>query len=393
MGSLNMYLPPFAPDYSGACSLLYPMNAMLVIHDAQGCTSNYTGFDEPRWYDSRKNVFCSGLRKLDIALGEEEKYLQRIVRAARELKPELIALVGSPVPMVMGTDFTALAAEIEMRTGIITLGLETDGLGSYQDGIAMAGIRLLDRFLPEDRQARHHQVNLLGATPLDFSEGVVEAIVRHLELHGWVVSGIFGEKSSMAGLREMRHAAVSLALSSGGVEMGRWLEQYYAIPWLAAVPVGAGSAEEISEALHVLRDGERSSGFLEKNRRGAPEAQRALVLYEGVTGWSIARALERRYPAWEAVAIHPFSDRLRSRPGCVRQISREEEIEMLLREPWSAVVADPVLLDLLQEGHPAKQIPLGEFSVSSHLSKKAEWCYIGASFEQNIGRYLYEQKK
>ncbi len=388
-----MYLPPFAPDYSGACSLLYPMNAMLVIHDAQGCTSNYTGFDEPRWYASRKNVFCSGLRKLDVALGNEEKYLQRIARAAQELGPELIALVGSPVPMVMGTDFAALAAEIELHTGIATLGLETDGLGSYQDGIAMAGVRLMDRLLPEDRRIRRCQVNLLGATPLDFTEEVMEHIVRQLALRGWTVNGIFRENSSAADLQAMRHAEVSLALSSGGVEMARWLEQYYSIPWLAAVPVGAGGTEEIGQALNALRDGERPSGFLEKLRRDAPETGRALVLYEGIAGWSIARALERLRPMWAVTAVHPFADRLRGRPESVRQISREGEIEALLREPWTAVIADPVLLDLIAEDHPTIRIPLGEFSVSSHLSKKAEWNFIDASFEQNIRRCLYEQKE
>ena len=54
MRKLCIKLPPFAPDYSGVCSALYELGGMSVIHDASGCTGNYTGFDEPRWYDNQK---------------------------------------------------------------------------------------------------------------------------------------------------------------------------------------------------------------------------------------------------------------------------------------------------------------------------------------------------
>ena len=42
---LRMYLPPFAPDYSGVCSTLFELRGIVVIHDAGGCTGNYTGYD------------------------------------------------------------------------------------------------------------------------------------------------------------------------------------------------------------------------------------------------------------------------------------------------------------------------------------------------------------
>ena len=49
MKGLRKYLTPFAPDQSGATSVLYAMGGILVIIDAGGCVGNICGFDEPRW--------------------------------------------------------------------------------------------------------------------------------------------------------------------------------------------------------------------------------------------------------------------------------------------------------------------------------------------------------
>ena len=54
MKGLRKYLTPFAPDQSGAVSVLYELGGMLVICDAGGCTGNVCGFDEPRWFETMK---------------------------------------------------------------------------------------------------------------------------------------------------------------------------------------------------------------------------------------------------------------------------------------------------------------------------------------------------
>ncbi|HCI83425.1 MAG TPA: nitrogenase molybdenum-iron protein, partial [Lachnospiraceae bacterium] len=54
MRGLRKVLTPFAPDQSGAESVLYELGGMIVILDAGGCAGNICGFDEPRW-SSRKS--------------------------------------------------------------------------------------------------------------------------------------------------------------------------------------------------------------------------------------------------------------------------------------------------------------------------------------------------
>ncbi len=75
MKGLYKYLPPFAPDYSGVCSVLFNLNGIVIIHDASGCTGNFTGYDEPRWYGSNAAIFSSGLREIEQIENTRQEYM------------------------------------------------------------------------------------------------------------------------------------------------------------------------------------------------------------------------------------------------------------------------------------------------------------------------------
>ena len=165
MASFSMYLPPFSPDYSGVSSVLFDLKTVTAMHDASGCTGNYTGYDEPRWYGSHSAIYCSGLREIDAVLGDDEKLIKKMIAAAEDLNPDLLALVGSPVPMVVGSDLAGIAAELEQRTGIPSFGFDTTGTAYYDKGAALAVAALLERFAPVT-ETIPGTVNLVGATPM-----------------------------------------------------------------------------------------------------------------------------------------------------------------------------------------------------------------------------------
>ena len=100
MKGLRLYLPPFAPDTSGAASILYPASGSVVIIDAGGCAGNICGFDEPRWNElnSASAVFSAGLHDMDAIMGRDDKLIEKIELAAKQLNINFVALVSTPVP-------------------------------------------------------------------------------------------------------------------------------------------------------------------------------------------------------------------------------------------------------------------------------------------------------
>ena len=106
-------IPVYTADVSGVCSALYELGGMVVMHDPSGCNSTYNTHDEIRWYDQDSLIYISGLTEIDAVMGNDAKFIYDIEETARELKPKFIALAGSPIPFMNGTDFPAIAQVIE----------------------------------------------------------------------------------------------------------------------------------------------------------------------------------------------------------------------------------------------------------------------------------------
>ena len=89
MRGLRKYLTPFAPDQSGAVSVLFELGGIVVICDAGGCTGNVCGFDEPRWFEQKSAIFSAGLRDMDAILGRDDRLVAKladVVQMIREKK-------------------------------------------------------------------------------------------------------------------------------------------------------------------------------------------------------------------------------------------------------------------------------------------------------------------
>ena len=95
MRGLRKYLTPFAPDQSGAVSVLYELGGIIVICDAGGCAGNVCGFDEPRWFEQKSAVFSAGLRDMDAILGRDDRLVAKLVDAAEKVEAGFAAIIGT----------------------------------------------------------------------------------------------------------------------------------------------------------------------------------------------------------------------------------------------------------------------------------------------------------
>ena len=131
MKKVACLIPTYSSDEFGVCQSLYELGGMVVMHDASGCNSTYTTHDEPRWYDNNSMVFISAISEMEAVMGDDDKLIEDICSSALELKPEFIAIVGAPIPYMIGTDFKAIARIIENRLNIPVMGFFTNGMKNY----------------------------------------------------------------------------------------------------------------------------------------------------------------------------------------------------------------------------------------------------------------------
>lgn len=379
MSKLCITLPPFAPDFSGAASALFDLGGMVVIHDAAGCTGSYTGYDEPRWYGTNSAVFCSGLRHMDAVLGNDEKIINRIEEAAQSLRPKFIAVLGSPVPMVIGTDFVGLANEIEHRTGIPAIGIPTRGLAYYGKGIVDATIALMKKVVKEKKETIPGTINLLGITPLDFHiNGNSEDFRMLFEQHGINVLASYSMGMQVEDVKNSVAAQLNVAVSQAGVEIAKYMKKQYGIPYTVGTPLGNG--ELAVEKVKRMLEGTCA----EEPVPDSGDTQ-ILIVGEQVISNSIREYLQKMHHRNGIVVAGLFdmSQELMQQGDIA--VKNELQLRKLLNsKQFKVVVGDPLLKDLMtQEGMQAV-----DFYEMPHvaLSSKVHWDehkkFIGTAMEE-----------
>lgn len=366
MKNVSRIIPCYAADTSGVCSALYEFGGMTVVHDASGCNSTYSTHDEPRWYDQRSMIYISALTELDAVMGNDEKLIADIVSAAKDRSPAFIALCGSPMPMMTGFDYRAVAEDIQHRTGIPTFGIETNGTRSYVDGASKSLLALVREFvhdMPKD-SFEGTTVNIIGATPLDFGmTGAVESMRRYFSEHKIKVISSIGMGSTLDEISKAASAKVDLVVSYTGLETARYMEKEFGIPYICGVPVGETvQAETCCAALHEAAHGGRPMSVMYRGKCGEEKAE-CLVIGEAVTAGSIAFSWHILTHSAVDVICPPDIDAPLSPDKKDLPLLSEDEITAYLSDNGiKTVVADPLYRYILPEG--CKLIELPHFAFS-----------------------------
>ncbi|WP_085832423.1 nitrogenase component 1 [Clostridium merdae] len=376
MGKLCVKLPPFSPDYSGVCSAIFELNCVAVLHDASGCTGNYTGYDEPRWYGSKSAIFCSGLREIDAILGDDEKLIQKVLKAAESLNPELIVLIGSPVPMVIGTDMVGIAADIESRTGIPCLGFDTTGTKYYSDGIAQTCVALMERFTKTTDHKIQNGVNLLGITPLDFPSIATGDLKALMKENGFELVCSFCDGFSMQAIENAAQASLNLVVSQSGLPPARYMEKHFGIPYLVQIPIGKAAKEDW---LSRIRDSLREQTTIIPTAKGG-EAD-TLILGDEILCRSIQLALEADYGITsDCGCLFGVENELEGEN--ILNLSDEQKIEAAINSgKYKRIIGDPMFRMLLQPDTKVEFLDLPSYCISSKMSGMAPISCIGENFQ------------
>ena len=328
-------IPVYTADVSGVCSALYELGGMVVMHDPSGCNSTYNTHDEIRWYDQDSLIYITGLTEIDAILGNDKKFIRDIEEAAEQLKPKFIALAGSPIPYMNGTDFPALAQIIEEDTGIPTFAVPTNGMHDYVRGAGMALEAVAEKLVPdkEDSEIYPHTVNLLGVTPLDFGpQCCVDILKENIEKCGWKVFSTWAMGDNLENLARAGQAEVNLVVSSTGLRAARKLKERFGTPYVTGTPLW-GLEEKISESL----DKKEGIPYLENRLEGEPEI---MIIGEPVTMGSLAAAIEQKYHCPVRV-LCPLEETEEILGENDRTVCGEEEIQKALQTA-KIIIADPL---------------------------------------------------
>ena len=369
MKQVSVIISTYTADVSGICSALYELGGMVVIHDPSGCNSTYNTHDEPRWYEQDSLVFISGLSEIDAIMGNDEKFIGDIVRAAKDLSPRFIALVRSPIPMMIGTDFDAIREIIERETGIPTFYFPTNGMHSYVQGVGMA-LAAVAEHMVETASPSRGSMNLLGVTPLDFSiNGTLASMHAFFEKNGYDIISTFAMGSKPEEIARAGEADINVVVSSAGLAAAKVLRERFGTPYVVGMPVkpftdrllacmektekdrknriayreeqeeGGQTAPEQTGQIPVgQREQNRQISVGQKEQTGSITDESAkkdgsgiCLIGEAVVSQSLAYAMKLRYGSSVRVLCPLEAEEELLAPALCQSVDSEEEVRALVR--------------------------------------------------------------
>ena len=237
MRGLRKYLTPFAPDQSGAVSVLYEFGGIIVICDAGGCTGNICGFDEPRWFESKSALFSAGLRDMDAILGRDDRLVAKLADAATKLDAKFAAIIGTPVPAVIGTDYHALKRMTEKKVDLPIMTVDTDGMELYDKGEEKAWLELFYVFAGEKEDVILGRVGILGMTPQDISDLHAADRIRKRFTEEGKTAVCYGMGDGLGAVKKVSNVERHIVVSPAALEAAKYLERTYGTPYEVGYPL------------------------------------------------------------------------------------------------------------------------------------------------------------
>ena len=353
MKGLRKFIAPFAPDQSGAAAVLCELGGLVIILDAGGCAGNICGFDEPRWFTSRSAIFSAGLRDMDAILGRDDRLVEKISKACEKVNGQFVAVIGTPVPAVIGTDYRALARMIEKKTGLPAVAIDTNGMELYDAGVQKAQKALFEVFAGEEKEGQTREekrLGILGATPMDFS-GDMDKLTAYYREKGWDKITCYGMGAGLAEVKTASRAGKNIVIAPAGLAAARHLEKKYDIPYETDYPV-----EILSEWKEI---GDCMPRWKEK---------KILIVHQQILANALRDKLEKIPGTMVDVASWFMME---------KQWKREQDVHLKEEEQWNELVKereyDVVIGDGLFQrglsGFTGQYVKLSHFAVSGKRSE------------------------
>ena len=382
MKGLRKYLTPFAPDQSGAVSVLYELGGMLVICDAGGCTGNVCGFDEPRWFETRSAVFSAGLRDMDAILGRDDRLVAKLADAAEKLDVTFAAVIGTPVPAVIGTDYRALERMLSKKTDLSVLTVNTDGMELYDRGEEKAYLALFGRFAGENvdvepgniektqtaescdgkRNGKNEDVSvdiedrprvgIIGMTPQDVSDLKAADKIRKVYADQGMRAICYGMGDGLDEVRNASLVAKNVVVSPAALKAAQYLQKKFGTPYEIAYPLASELVPEVNY-----------------------QGKKILIVQQQVIANAVRKEIEKRTGEKEAITTATWFMRKEEiltdlNVDAADDISLKEEddfISLVEKEGYDVIFADPCMERMIP-GFEGVFIPLTHFAVSGKLN-------------------------
>ena len=299
---------------AGACQMSLTLmmaatvsNSVIIVHSPGGCgaallyinVQSNKGRAQRGIAPSGSNWISTNLTEADVIGGGERKLKDAIAYADREFRPEIIFVVSTCAPNIIGDDVAEIVEQAKKDVSAKVVGLHCPGFKSrvvasaydafyhgllkdiplepeaWKDYVPLDPVN--PKYEMEMAKEKHRiarTVNLWNATSIGYQDE--EEIVRLLSALGLKVQ-IFAEYSNVDEFRKVSQAALNISMCDVHDDyMLNFLKEKYGMPYyIAGMPIGFKDTRRwlcgIAAHFGLEKEAERLADYEEKIAREAIE--------------------------------------------------------------------------------------------------------------------------
>ena len=289
---------------------------------------------------------------MDAILGRDDRLVAKLVDAADKIDANFAAIVGTPVPAVIGTDYQALKRMCEKKTDLPILAIDTDGMELYDKGEEKAYLALFTAFAKEKYEVCKEKVGILGMTPQDVSDLKAADKIRKVYADQGMRAICYGMGDGLDEVRNASLAAKNVVVSPAALKAAQYLQKKFGTPYEIAYPLASELVPEVNY-----------------------QGKKILIVQQQVIANAVRKEIEKRTGEKEAITTATWFMRKEEiltdlNVDAVDDISLKEEddfISLVEKEGYDVIFADPCMERMIP-GFEGVFIPLTHFAVSGKLN-------------------------
>lgn len=258
---------------------------------------------------------------MDAILGRDDRLVAKLVDAAEKVEAGFAAVIGTPVPAVIGTDYQALKRMCEKKTDLPVLAVNTDGMELYDGGERKAYLELFKVFAREKLPVETGRVGILGMTPQDVSDLKAADKLREKFRERGQRAICYGMGDGLDEVKKASSVEKNIVVSPAALECARYLEKTFGTPY----EVGYLLVEELVPDMEYA-------------------GKKILIVQQQVMAGSIRAELRKRGGDGKITVASWFSmEKDLLEEGDVSLKDEEDYMELVEKGRYDVIFADPCM--------------------------------------------------
>ena len=174
---------------------------------------------------------------MDAILGRDDRLVAKLADAAEKLDVTFAAVIGTPVPAVIGTDYRALERMLAKKTELPVLTVNTDGMELYDKGEEKAYLALFEKISDKNEESEDMndkdspRIGIIGMTPQDVSDLKAADKLREKFKSQGHQAVCYGLGDGLDEVKKASSVEKNIVVSPAALECARYLEKTFGTPY------------------------------------------------------------------------------------------------------------------------------------------------------------------